>query len=43
MKKGNDHARIQGQGQEPMNVGNSTILDNFLILSPPPFIMGADK
>ena len=30
-KKGNDHARIQGegQGQEPMKVGNSTILDHF--------------
>jgi len=29
--KGNDHARIQGQGrgQEPMKVGNSTILDHF--------------
>ena len=27
MKKGNDHARIQGQGQgqEPTKVGNSTI------------------
>ena len=29
MKKGKDHARIQGQGQEPMKVGNSTILDHF--------------
>ena len=30
-KKGNDHAQIQGQGQgqEPMKVGNSTILDHF--------------
>ena len=36
MKKGNDHARIQGQGQEPTKVGNSTILDHFqtLISSP---------
>ena len=42
-KKGNDHARIQGQGQEPMKVGNSTILDHFQTLSPPPFIMGGDK
>jgi len=42
-KKGNDHARIQGQGQEPMKVGNSTILDHVPTLSPPPFIMGADK
>ena len=33
-KKGNDHARIQGQGQEPMKVGNSTILDHFQTLSP---------
>ena len=41
MKKGNDHARIQGQrqGQEPMKVGNSTIMDHFQTLSPPPFIM----
>jgi len=45
MKKGNDHARIQGQGQgqEPMKVGNSAILDHFQTLSPLPFIMGADK
>jgi len=43
MKKGNDHAQIQGQGQEPMKVGNSTILDHFQTLSPPPFIMGAGK
>jgi len=46
-EKGNDHARIQGQnkgqGQEPMKVGNSTILDHFQTLSLPPFIMGADK
>jgi len=40
-EKGNDHARIQGQ--EPMKLGNSTILDHFQTLSPPPFIMGADK
>jgi len=37
-KKVNDHARIQSQrqGQEPMKVGNSTILDHFqtLISSP---------
>ena len=39
-KKGNDHARIKGQGQEPMKVGNSTILDHFQTLSPPLFIMG---
>jgi len=32
--EGNDHARIQGQGQEPMKVGNSTILDHFQNLSP---------
>ena len=34
-KKGNDHARIQdqGQGQEPMKVGNLTILDHFQTLS----------
>ena len=34
MKKGNDHALIQGQ--EPTKVGNSTILDHFqtLISSP---------
>jgi len=43
MKKGDDNARIQGQGQEPMKVGNSTILDHFQTLSPPPFIMGAGK
>ena len=42
-EKGNDHARIQGQGQEPTNVGNSTILDHFQTVSPPPFLMGADK
>ena len=42
-EKGNDHARIQGQGQEPMKVGNLTILDHFQTLSPPPFIMGAGK
>jgi len=37
MKKGNDHARIQGQGegQEPMKVGNSTILDHFETISSP--------
>jgi len=40
MKKGNDHARIQGQGQEPMKVGNSAALDHFQNLSPPPFIIG---
>ena len=30
-EKGNDHARIQGQGQgqEPIKVGNSTILTIF--------------
>jgi len=41
-EKGNGHARIQGQGQgqELMKVGNSTILDHFQNLSPPPFIMG---
>ena len=45
MKKGSDHARIQGQGQgqEPTKVENSTILDNFQTLSPSPFLMGADK
>ena len=45
MKKGNDHAQIQGQGQgqEPMKVGNSTILDHFQNLSPPPFILWAGK
>ena len=46
-EKGNDHARIQsqgqGQGQEPTKVGNSIILDHFQTLSPPPFLMGADK
>ena len=30
MKKGNDHTRIQGQGQEPMKVGNSTIFKGYL-------------
>ena len=37
--------RIQGQGQgkEPMKVGNSAILDHFQTLSPPPFIMGPGK
>jgi len=40
-EKGNDHARIQGQGQEPMKGGNSTILDHFKLS--PPFIMGDDK
>ena len=39
-EKTNDHAWIQGQGQEAMKVGNSTILDHFQNLSPPPFIMG---
>ena len=34
-KKGNDHARIQGLGQEPMKVGNSTILDHFQTISSP--------
>ena len=36
-EKGNDHARIQGQGQgqEPMKVGNSTILDHFKTISSP--------
>ena len=43
MKKGNDHARIKGQGQEPIKVGNSTILDNFETQSPPPFITGDGK
>ena len=33
MKKGNDHARIQGQGHERMKVGNSTILDHFQTIS----------
>jgi len=44
-EKGNDHARNigQGHGQEPMKVGNSTILDHFQTLSPPLFIMGTDK
>ena len=44
-KKGYDHARIQGQGQgqEPMKVGNLTIMDHFQTLSFPPFIIGADK
>jgi len=39
MKKGNDHTRIQGQGQgeEPMKVGNSTILHHFQTLSRPHF------
>jgi len=37
-KKGNDHAPIQGQGQEPTKVGNSTILDHFQ--TPPPFLTG---
>ena len=43
-KKGNDHARIQGQGQgkEPMKVRNSTILDHFQTLYPTSFIMGDD-
>jgi len=40
MKEGNDHDRIQGQGQEPMKVGNSTILDHFQTLSPPPIYNG---
>jgi len=30
-EKGNDHARIQGQGQEPMKVGNSTIFKGCLL------------
>jgi len=30
-KKGNDHARIQGQGHEPMKVGNSTIFKGYLL------------
>jgi len=38
-EKGNDHAQVQGQGQKPMKVGNTTIFK----LSPPPFIMGAGK
>jgi len=38
-KKGTDHARIQGlgQGQEPMKVGDSTILKLAVFT---PFIMG---
>jgi len=31
MQKGNDHARIQGQGHEPMKVGNSTIFKGYLL------------
>ena len=34
-EKGYDRARIQGQGQEPMKVGNSTILDHFQTISSP--------
>jgi len=30
-EKRNDHARIQGQGQEPMKVGNSTIFKLYLL------------
>jgi len=32
-EKGNDHARIQGQGQgqEPVKVGNSTIFKGYLL------------
>ena len=43
--KSNDHALIQGQGQgqEPMKFGNSTILDHFQTLFPLPFITRADK
>ena len=39
-KKGNDHARIQGQGQKPMKVGNSTILDHFQTLISSPIYNG---
>ena len=41
-EKGNDHARIQGQGQEPMK---SEIRPFWTIskLSATPFIMGAGK
>ena len=44
MKKGNEStiARIQGQGQERMKVGNSTILDHFQTISSL-FILGAGK
>jgi len=35
-----DPIQGQGQGHEPLKVGNSDIFER---LSPPPFIMGAGK
>ena len=37
-----DPIQGQGQGHEPMQVGNSRAI-SFQGLSPPPFIMGASK
>ena len=40
MHDGMQYDPIQGQGHEPMKVGNLTIYQR---LSPPPFTMGAGK
>jgi len=40
-EKGNDHAQMQGQGQEPTKAGNSTILDHFQTLTSSPISNGA--
>jgi len=40
MKKGNDHSRIQGQGQEPRKVGNWAILDHLKTISSPIYNWG---
>jgi len=40
MHDGMQHDPIQGQGHEPLKVGNLTIFECYLL---PPFIMGAGK
>ena len=43
MHNGMTLTRIQGQGQEPMKVGNLTILDHFQTLISSPIYNGAGK
>jgi len=33
----------QGHGHEPFKVGNPAIFNSYVLLSPPPFTMGADN
>jgi len=42
MHDGMQYDPIQGQGHEPLKVGNSAIFKGYLG-SPPPFIMGPGK